>query len=1059
MLRSWRQSVRELPAFSTATELFGRYWTEKRQLAEERVAPSPGQWMEVVEILCDEMTCTQQLSVAREKLDKVSPAYLDQLASEGVVTFDGRRYGFGHESFFDYCFARVFFTRSESLVSFLRGSEQHLFRRAQVRQALAYLRDVDRARYMRELGGLLSDKGIRSHIKDLAFALLAEVTDPTEEKWTIWEEWLAPALKSIEEGTANPDKLSALAWRRFSVSPSWFADADRRGEVERWLASGNDRLADAAVNYLRSHQRHAPDRVTALLEPYVDRGSAWAPRLRSLMEWADHHTSRRFFDLFLRLVDNGTLDEARGPVTVNSTFWSMLHNLRENRPEWVPEVLAHRLRRRLTVIRTAGEDLRQGEEFLGYDQSAAKMFDTSAKRAPAVFVEHVLPVVLEISDFALTGDAPPKRDAVWPILMKNEYPGGEDACLSGLAGAVTTLAREGGADLRDVIADLRRRDTHIANHLLLALYAGGVARYADEAIALLCNEPWRFQCGFADSPNWCATETIRAVVPHCNAENRERFEAVMLRYISPDERTSYGYTQTGQTSFNVLSAIPVELRSTRVNARFEELVRKFGKPDGEPRGVTGGFLGSPIEEHAGEKMTDDQWLRAIVKYRTEDWTHGSGGELRGGARQLAEVLETRVKEDPDRFARLSLKFPADANPVYLERTLAALKNAAVTSDLKLQVCRKAFAESCEPCGRSIADVLGSIEDPLPEDAVHKLHWLATEHEDPDREAWQEDAGGGQTYYNGNIYTNGINTTRGRAAEAIRDLILNDAAYIDRFRATLDQMIRDPSASVLSCVAGTLRATAYRDSVLGLSLFQNMDLSEVRLLTTSHVYRFILGGLRDSFAELRPIVERMLRSSEPEVCEAGARLASIAVLEHESAADLTDEASRGDARHRLGVAQVASANIAVLECRAWSEAKLAALFNDDDADVRREAASCFRYLRDEALDTYNDLIEAFCNSRAYQEDSFSILHTLENTLGRLPGMTCRVCERFLDRFADETRSMQTDRVGDAYTVTKLIFRTYQQHQNDERTSHSLDLIDRLCLEGIGDAGREFEQFER
>ena len=569
------------PAFSTATELFGRYWTEKRQLAEERVAPSPGQWMEVVEILCDEMTSTQQLSVSKERLDRVASTYLNQLASEGVVTFDGRRYGFGHESFFDYCFARVFFTRSESLVSFLRGSEQHLFRRAQVRQALAYLRDVDRARYMRELGGLLSDKGIRSHIKDLAFALLAEVTDPTEEEWTIWEEWLAPALKSIEEGTPNRDKLSALAWRRFFRSPSWFADADLRGVVERWLASGNDRLADAAVNYLRSHQRNAPDRVTALLEPYVDRGSAWAPRLRSLMEWADHHTSRRFFDLFLRLVDNGTLDEARGPITVNSTFWSMLHNLGENRPEWVPEVLAHWLRRRLTVIRTAGEDLRQGEELLGYDQSAAKMFDTSAKRAPAVFVEHVLPVVFEISDFALTGDELPKRDAVWPILIKTEYPRGEDACLSGLAGAVATLAREGGEDLRDVIADLRRRDTHIANHLLLALYAGGGARYADEAISLLCDEPWRFKCGFNGSPNWCAMEMTRAVVSHCTAENREKFEAVMLCYVSPDERTSYGYTQ-GQTSFNLLSVIPTKMRSTRANARFEELVR--GLPSAKDRG-------------------------------------------------------------------------------------------------------------------------------------------------------------------------------------------------------------------------------------------------------------------------------------------------------------------------------------------------------------------------------------------------------------------------------------------------------------------------------------------
>ena len=449
--------------------------------------------------------------------------------------------------------------------------------------------------------------------------------------------------------------------------------------------------------------------------------------------------------------------------------------------------------------------------------------------------------------------------------------------------------------------------------------------------------------------------------------------------------------------------------------------------------------------------------RKVPRGRLDAWLGTVNLEAAHGSWQ--KFLETRVKEDPDRFARLSLRFPADANPVYLERTLAALKSAAVTSDLKLQVCRKAFAELRGPCGRSIADVLGSIEDPLPDDAVRMLYWLATEHEDPDREGWQEDAGGGQTYYNGDPHMNGINTTRGRAAGAIRDLILNDAAYIDRFRVTLDQMIRDPSASVLSCVAGTLQATAYRDRLLGLSLFQNMDLSEVRLLTTPHVYRFILGGLRDSFAELRPIVERMLRSSEPEVCEAGARLASIAVLEHESAADLADETSRGDARHRLGVAQVASANIAIPECRAWSEAKLAVLFNDDDADVRRKAASCFRYLRDAALDTYDDLLAAFCDSRAYQEDSFSILHMLEDALGRLPKKTCVVCEQFLDRFADDARGVRTSRDGDTQTVTKLIFRTYQQHQNDEWTSRSLDLIDRLCLEGIAYAGREFEQFER
>ena len=75
------------------------------------------------------------------------------------------------------------------------------------------------------------------------------------------------------------------------------------------------------------------------------------------------------------------------------------------------------------------------------------------------------------------------------------------------------------------------------------------------------------------------------------------------------------------------------------------------------------------------------------------------------------------------------------------------------------------------------------------------------------------------------------------------------------------------------------------------------------------------------------------------------------------------------------------------------------------------------------------------------------------------MTCVVGKRFLDRFADEARDVRTSRSADTYTVAKLIFRTYQQHQNDEWTSSSLDLIDRLCLEGFADTGDEFEQFER
>ena len=134
-----------VPAFDTAKVLFDRYWDAKRQSVMDQVTTSQDRWMEVIETLCDEITSVQQLSVAKEKVDSFSPDYLKQMASEGVLTFDGRRYGFGHESFFDYCFARLFFNRPESLGSFLEKSEQHLFRRAQVRQVLAYLRDASPA--------------------------------------------------------------------------------------------------------------------------------------------------------------------------------------------------------------------------------------------------------------------------------------------------------------------------------------------------------------------------------------------------------------------------------------------------------------------------------------------------------------------------------------------------------------------------------------------------------------------------------------------------------------------------------------------------------------------------------------------------------------------------------------------------------------------------------------------------------------------------------------------------------------------------------------------------
>ena len=123
------------------------------------------------------------------------------------------------------------------------------------------------------------------------------------------------------------------------------------------------------------------------------------------------------------------------------------------------------------------------------------------------------------------------------------------------------------------------------NYLLLNLYTAGIANFADEAVTLLCDEPWRFDCGFSDSRYWVATQLIRAASPDCSKENLTKLEQTILVFSTEYERTRPGRKWAGQASFVLLGAIPPNCRSNVGKARYQEFERKFGKNDQTPRGV------------------------------------------------------------------------------------------------------------------------------------------------------------------------------------------------------------------------------------------------------------------------------------------------------------------------------------------------------------------------------------------------------------------------------------------------------------------------------------------
>ena len=346
-----------------------------------------------------------------------------------------------------------------------------------------------------------------------------------------------------------------------------------------------------------------------------------------------------------------------------------------------------------------------------------------------------------------------------------------------------------------------------------------------------------------------------------------------------------------------------------------------------------------------------------------------------------------------------------------------------------------------------------------DDLLDAVAWYATDDPDPDRELWRTEAPSEQCYYGGDIYTAGINCVRGAAAGAVRALLFADAERIARFLPTLRRMVLDPSIAVRSCVVTALFPVLNHDRDLALGLFLKLCDTEDVLLKTRHVEESMRYATATHFGQLRPIVERMLCSRDPEVAQTGARRACVASLGLEEASGLTEQCLAGSEPLRAGAAQVFGANVGHVRFRSVCEARLMPLFDDPSEKVRALAAECFDHLEDDALGQVTALVERFQSSAAFTANHEHLLLAIEGTTARLPDVTISVCERFIEIAGPAAGDMRTRAAGDADRLSELIIRAYHQAGDQAISTRCLDTIDSLLRVGASGLQRVLGEFDR
>ncbi|WP_255345601.1 hypothetical protein [Streptomyces chartreusis] len=1013
--------------FHTTRQLFDAFWDTKREECARR--PSV-RFHDAVSVVVAAMSARQRLSVPHSLLDSDDLAASRKvLESEHVFVRDGRQLAFFHESFFDYAFAREWLRREESLVTFLTGGEQELFRRGQLRQVLDHLRDLDPGRFAEEIEALLTSQDIRYHLRHLTLAVLRSLDAPTAYEWSV-------VARVLDTRPPFGDRLVDIL-----ATPAWFCCGDDEGVFENWLGSADAREQDWAVRLLVAVVDALPDRVARLLEPHTADPTygAWLIRIVPHARLAG---SRQLLDLLLDAVRGGLF------TGVEHVLWYSAGNLAAEEPTWAVELLEALLAQRPDALALDGQS--RVAVLLNRDYAALNTVTVAAAGAPEEFCIRLLPVL--VAAMSLTAYPETAGLPIHDRHFSHRHPDDDpmdlgDALLLGAAEALRRTAGGDAARARQFVELLVNQPYEAAQWLLYQVLAAGGPDLASWSAEILLQGRHRLLSGYAANAVWGAREVLRTIGGALPDSTFGRLEQSLLHLRLPPEQELSPWHE-----FTLLTALPEGRLSERGVRRLGELRRLHGdrrEPD-EPEGVTGGFVGPPIPAESAQHMSDDQWLRAIKKHSRDrtDWaTHT------GGARELSHVLRSMTVADPGRFARLALRIDAGAHPAYGASLLLGLGEAepyedpeAVFAAVRHFACRGRPEQD-----RWLGHALRKYLDDVPLDLVETLLSRALdagEPNDAEELSGTHVSGANDGDVTRDLLTAGINTVRGSAAESLGDLLVHDA---DGSRAALivpnlSRMAADPSLDVRACVAHVLRAAMRHDRQAVADAFTILVRAPDHLLASPYVLRLAVALLHGDPASVGPMTERMLHSNVAPVRRAGGQMAALAAMEWETPALLAEVLAGNDTAQRQGAADVCAQRLLNTGDAALAHHALVRFLHDPEEDVRQAAATVATALRGRRLRPYRQTLIALIDSRAFDAALSQLLITLEDAPDRVDELVLTCVRRFVAVFGAASADLARGVAADARQIGRLLVRAYVQASSRRLRSEILDLLDQLLLLG-------------
>ena len=1077
------ESPRPPFAFRSMVDLMREFWTQTRSKLRE-LRPRP--YEEVLGTLVEYLDKRGAMAAPRTVVSPWGPE-VDALVSMNVLAADQGKVLFVHQSYLDHLTAervlREVHMGSGTVLGWIERNDQSLFRRGQLRQLLALLRDDDPARYEESLRTLLTSDAVRFHLKHLTLLLLGQADPPTMGEVDVAitllrdEKWLDHVIDLV-----------------FTGHDAWMVALHAQGILAGWLDAGDEGLARRAL-YLLSRVRESNGEMVEALLLDERREQRREDLERVLWMSAPERLSPRLFKAFVGITRRGSRSLSR------SIRWKELAAANGSR---CLEVLEAVLLDQARLARSAmGDESIGRQQMLHVRRQDADHVAAAAATIPIEAWDRLVPPLLRIlRRIAGSRRALPAAGFTSSrYLFERELWQISHVLTRVLTAAGRAMAATDSTAFWGRVSRLSESRSPAVRRLLARCMTAGQDDQADVSLRWLVADRSNLRCGGRGTgPYTPAYQVLRRYSRLCSEHVFSEVLSVILAHRPEAEKREFlyrhellleslkapggeprgdvlTYNSVGLGQYVLLAALPQGRLTEEAKGRLGVLRRKFGPVAPllakSPRSI-GGWVRSPIPDDRLPRLSDRDWLSVIEERwekRPRAWRQmGPGRVGEATAEAFARDLGSMTKREPRRFARVALAIPASADPRYARAILQNLSDTQPPSDQRGE-WQAATVEEIE----AVVDHFdGLAEDPEFATALcwavvrrstepwsaRTYEWLAKisrTHPHP-RE-------GEYTVYSGSrpgrsdspgepdVLSTSINCVRGAAAEAIQAILFARRDALGTFGPAIEGLTRDPHPSVRFAAIGLSLPLLNIDRAVAVASFLAACTHERdEVLRARYVNEFLRYTILKHVDEFEPLIERMVRSSVVEVAESGAGWVAAVWAHGEKWEDRLERCLAGSAELRAGVARALAFAVADECSNPRAKEKLCSLFNDPEKDVRGAAASFFRSAGAFETAAVGSLALRFAESAAFDDSMGDLLMGLEHHAGSLKdyaGAVFAMADRLSGPLAAEARDHQTQRPFDAEMLAKLLLRLYEQAEHDQSLrSRCLDAWDRLLSQRIG-----------